>query len=1754
MKKYTTRFLSVLLCMLMVLTSVGVWTTSVAAAGATIYVSNSGNDDNDGSSIDKAVKSLVKAATLAGKDGKVIVTDSVDIGTTSVPGTTITGLNSNSVINVTAWCFQLSGPTTFENITLNAKVAWSYILAHGHKLVIGDGVNVTADPGITTALSIRGGAEGKLIDGSTEIIVKSGAWNNVVGGTRNNDVMGNSHITIYDTAMVLNVNLGIERAEGNTNTLKGSGTLKLVGKASPVSNKITTSTVDSNVYLDVTEYDGPVADGWRTVGFAIVEDAAKLPEDAKPVSAGGVVGVPGRTFITVEEKKDVVLSDVKIYLSEAGSDTNDGSSIASAVKTLTRACELAGATGTVIVADSYKQAGSEKISCGKLEGLSDSCVFEIASWAQFLGADCTIDNLTIKVSYNWAFILCNGFKLTVGENVKVVKDGAATVFLSIRGGGEGSSVSGSTDITLKGGTWQTVAGGTKNGSVSGNTKITVYPGVTIANISAGNDGTVEGNAINGTGTIKVVGASNDIGKIGTTPIVKGGLILDVSEYTGSDKEALVEKAAASGYSIKRDASSEVEVVAPPEEPEVTAPTTGTVTDVVPGEGVIYLSDNGSNSNDGKTSGKPVASLETAIALGGKSPTIVIVDQYTSSIVKALPGCNIVGQTSDSKFIIDSWAFMLGGKTTFDNITVVANKDYSYILCMTHPLIIEKGVKTVKADGVKTLLGIRGGGEGNVVNSPTNITIRGGEWNDVHGGTRQASVYGNTYVTVCEPAKVASLNIGNNGVKDGNEMKADGVIRLVGNVTAKITAKPDYQDGDMYLDLTEFTGTQDAAWAGLGANIITDKAALPKFISDAFGSATGEYDVSGIEKFRYISDSGDDANDGLTKDKPMKTMAAAINSMGAGGTLIVTGKFTLNEVTAGLPAYNLTSTSEKDVFDFTFWALWTNNTEIYNLNIQIGRNYNFILHQGTPLKIGSNVKMEFVNGANVNLSIRGNESGDVPMTDITIESGAWSAIHTGTKKDNLLGNSKVKVLGGTVETISVGNDGAEGRILGNVEVILEGKPGVNHIIDKGHTDGYATVDLSKFEGRMPTIASTLSIKTEESENYIPLNKAAVFINGYPDGTFLPEKVMTRAEAITVVSKIAGLTSIYTAPEATAFTDLAATDWYATNVKYLESFGALGFWGTTLNANSGITRAEFVKLISGIVEKVEGDAPAFSDVPETHAYYNEIIAAAKAGLVTGYPDGTFLPDNTLKRSEIVTILNRLTKRNIVTSNTEKITKFTDIAGHWAAPQIIAASCTPITDGIIVWYAGDVMSANSPVDKSTLDLSTTAAVLAGVDTTNAQAVADAVEAYAVKRRAEIANTPTSVSVTGTKYYVAADGNDANDGKSPETAWKSIAKVNEYKFAEGDGVFFKRGDLFRGRVTTQKGVTYSAYGEGEKPKIYGSAKNYANIGYWQKTTRENIYVSTDVFTEDVGLIVFNEGEAWSDKQILGVKGFMGALTKDLQMYHDTNDKKVYLYSESDPNTRWSSIEIAPGAAGFSGNGNNVTIDNICLKYVGAHGIGYSDGTTGLTVQNCEIGWIGGKIQNGTTRYGNAVEIYIGCKDYTVTNCHIYQVYDAGVTHQYFQTRDGAVNMENVKYTDNVIEYCTYNIEYVNAQSEDKGVMKDIEISGNLLIHGGEGWGQQRPDGGEAVIKGWSLVNHGVNYLIYDNVISTANPNSMLIHMAVAKYSFMPELYGNLFIAQKNSFFGIYDIGTIYTKRKYDEKLTDTAIGLDDNTMIYLD
>ncbi len=101
--------------------------------------------------------------------------------------------------------------------------------------------------------------------------------------------------------------------------------------------------------------------------------------------------------------------------------------------------------------------------------------------------------------------------------------------------------------------------------------------------------------------------------------------------------------------------------------------------------------------------------------------------------------------------------------------------------------------------------------------------------------------------------------------------------------------------------------------------------------------------------------------------------------------------------------------------------------------------------------------------------------------------------------------------------------------------------------------------------------------------------------------------------------------------------------------------------------------------------------------------------------------------------------------------------------------------------------------------------------------------------------------VASAQTTYYVAANGSDSNDGRSVNSPYQSLAKVNTLPLQPGDQVLFRRGDTFRGGVVVRRSgtdaqpITFDAYGAGARPIISGSTllTNWTSLGNnrWQTT-----------------------------------------------------------------------------------------------------------------------------------------------------------------------------------------------------------------------------------------------------------------------------------------------------------------------------------
>ena len=403
------------------------------------------------------------------------------------------------------------------------------------------------------------------------------------------------------------------------------------------------------------------------------------------------------------------------------------------------------------------------------------------------------------------------------------------------------------------------------------------------------------------------------------------------------------------------------------------------------------------------------------------------------------------------------------------------------------------------------------------------------------------------------------------------------------------------------------------------------------------------------------------------------------------------------------------------------------------------------------------------------------------------------------------------------------------------------------------------------------------------------------------------------------------------------------------------------------------------------------------------------------------------------------------------------------------------------------------------------------------------------------DILTSPNTSIPDGAKvYYVSNSGNDSNDGLTPQTAWASLSKASSAKGNKRTPtyVLFERGGTWRGQISAKSYVTYSAYGTGDKPKIYASPFNGGgseNVGKWVESSKNIWTYTSSQLKDDIGALIFNDTSYASKKLSLsGVKS-------DLDFYHDYSKGVVYLYSTSNPASRFKSIEFNIRQHIIVAK-SYVTIDNLCLKFGGWHGV-RSGNAYGLTVQNCEFGWIGGSLHNpGTddTRLGNAIEIWGYCGDFTVTDNYIYQIYDAGITQQITLNDTKQRKQENVLYSGNVLEYCNYSMEYwITSSDSNPSYIDTFLIEDNLMWYAGYGLCSTRDDKSNAChIQGWRFFdrNRATNFVIRNNVmIDSYNQiiNAYTTQINADGSNSMPVLNNNIMLNKAYGQFGIIRQGT---------------------------
>lgn len=153
----------------------------------------------------------------------------------------------------------------------------------------------------------------------------------------------------------------------------------------------------------------------------------------------------------------------------------------------------------------------------------------------------------------------------------------------------------------------------------------------------------------------------------------------------------------------------------------------------------------------------------------------------------------------------------------------------------------------------------------------------------------------------------------------------------------------------------------------------------------------------------------------------------------------------------------------------------------------------------------------------------------------------------------------------------------------------------------------------------------------------------YLQGYPDGRVKPENNITRAEVATIFYRLLtdDARNYYYSTDS-GFSDVKPGDWYNTAVSTMVNAGILtGYNDGSFRPNDPITRAEFATIAARFLSDPYSLQDRFYDT-EGHWAEVYINRAAEVGWINGYNDGSFRPDKAITRAEAMTLVNNVLGR--------------------------------------------------------------------------------------------------------------------------------------------------------------------------------------------------------------------------------------------------------------------------------------------------------------------------------------------------------------------------------------------------------------------------------------------------------------------------------------------------------------------------------
>jgi hypothetical protein len=354
--------------------------------------------------------------------------------------------------------------------------------------------------------------------------------------------------------------------------------------------------------------------------------------------------------------------------------------------------------------------------------------------------------------------------------------------------------------------------------------------------------------------------------------------------------------------------------------------------------------------------------------------------------------------------------------------------------------------------------------------------------------------------------------------------------------------------------------------------------------------------------------------------------------------------------------------------------------------------------------------------------------------------------------------------------------------------------------------------------------------------------------------------------------------------------------------------------------------------------------------------------------------------------------------------------------------------------------------------------------------------------------------------RFVDDVSGDDGADGTTPETAWRTLTKVNAFIPRTSTRILFKRGGVWRGPLTPHGGsatrgwVSYGAWGAATAPKplFLGSddlSEGWLDLnldGIWERTWDDDASLPSGDVVQGPGNLYFLDADGgvarWGFR-----KQTRAQLAQEGDFFFSPTERRLELVARAQPGGRLEASRNRTWAE-FSGQ-SFLIFEDLELRFGGGYAFRGHEATH-LRFRRLDVSWTGGGTKTGQyVRLGNGVEFEGNVSDAVVEDSRFFQLYDTGVDCQ--ATGPAVFVQKDIVFRRNIISRTGLGSFEFWGRGGAGSRFEDVRFENNTCLYAGGGWGFEQHDhvgqgqlGADVVVFENSAAVSGL--VIRDNVFFT--------------------------------------------------------------------